>query len=180
MSPDKASQHIRISPLEDFPARRTAELGFLLALGLVLHWVEGFFPPPVPLPGVKLGLANLVPLVLLTSGRPREAFWVGTLRIVLGSALGGSFLGIGFFMSLAGGWGSFLGMLLLSRRTRAPLALSLWGAFCHNLGQWGVASLYLWSWGLLWYLPVLLGFSFPAGLLVGYLGSLFKHQRFGA
>jgi heptaprenyl diphosphate synthase len=158
----------------EYPARRVAELGFFLALGLILHWVEGFFPPL--LPGAKLGLANVVPFTLLLSGKPREAFFLNLLRILLGSFLGGNFLGVTFFMSLAGGLSAFLGMMLFLRGTTAPLWISVGGALCHNLGQWWVAFLYLRSWGLLWYLPVLLILSLPAGFLVGYLGMLLRNR----
>lgn len=158
------------------PARQVAGLGFLLSVGLILHWVENLIPSPFPLPGVKLGLANVVPFVLLLLGRPKEAIWVNLLRIFLGSFLGGNFLGISFYMSLAGGLSSLLGMMLLLRKNRVPLGVSIGGALCHNGGQWGVALFWVRSWGLLWYLPFLLLFSLPAGIVVGYLGMLFIRE----
>ncbi|MGC8778442.1 MAG: Gx transporter family protein [Candidatus Caldatribacteriaceae bacterium] len=173
----KAGESIKLASSEYVAARRVAELGFLLALGLVLHWVEGFFPPLVPLPGVKLGLANVVPLFLLLSGRPKEAVWINVLRILLGSFLGGNFLGIAFFMSFLGGVSSLLGMMLIYRRTHSALLLSVGGALFHNLGQWWMAVLWVRSWGLVFYLPFLLALALPAGCLVGYLGVLLRREE---
>lgn len=151
-----------------------------MALGLVLHWIENFFPPLLPLPGARLGLANVIPLVLLLSRRTKEAVWINVLRIFLGSFLGGNFLGIPFLMSLTGGVTSLLSMVLIHRRVNAPLWISVGGAFSHNLGQWWVAFLWMRSVEFIWYLPVLLVLSLPAGFLVGYLGILFRREEMEA
>ncbi|NSW77114.1 MAG: Gx transporter family protein [Candidatus Atribacteria bacterium] len=145
-----------------------------------MHWIENFFPPLLPLPGAKLGLANVVPLVLLLSGRTKEAVWINILRIFLGSFLGGNFLSIPFLMSLAGGVTSLLSMVLIHRRVNAPLWISVGGAFFHNLGQWWVAFLWVRSAEFIWYLPILLILSLPAGFLVGYLGILFRREEMEA
>ncbi|MEN3187584.1 MAG: Gx transporter family protein [Atribacterota bacterium] len=148
-----------------------------MALGLILHWIESFFPPLLPLPGMRLGLANVVPLVLLLSGKTKEALCINLLRIFLGSFLGGNFLSIPFLMSLVGGFTSLIGMVLVHRRCSTPLWISVGGAFFHNLGQWWVAFLWMRSETFLWYLPVLLALSLPAGFLVGYLGILFRREE---
>ncbi|MGQ9474447.1 MAG: Gx transporter family protein [Candidatus Caldatribacteriaceae bacterium] len=159
------------------PARQVAGLGFLLSVGLILHWVENLIPPFFPLPGAKLGLANVVPFVLLLLRKPKEAIWVNLLRIFLGSFLIGNFLGISFYMSLAGGLSSLLGMMLLARKNCSSLWVSIGGALCHNGGQWWVALFWVRSWGLLWYLPFLLSFSLPAGIVVGYLGMFLTREK---
>ncbi len=158
-------------------AHRMTELGFLLALGVVLHWVETLFPPLLPLPGAKLGLANVVTLLLLLEGRPKETVVIGIMRIFLASLLGGNFLGVAFFMSLGGGMNSILGMFLVQRKTTNPLFVSVGGALFHNFGQWLVAWLWMQSTGLVFYLPLLIVFSLPSGLLVGYLGMLFMRHE---
>lgn len=147
-------------------------VGFLAGLGVVLHIVEGCLPPLVPLPGVKIGLANVVTLVALFLFGAREAFLVLLLRVALGSLLSGTFLGISFFLSLGGGLSGFGAMYLAERRSTSPLWVSVWGALFHNLGQWVVASLYIQSRALLFYLPILLLLAIPAGVGVGYLGML--------
>lgn len=145
-------------------------VGLFTGLGTVLHVVEGFLPPPVPLPGIKIGLANVVTLVVLFLLSEKEAFCVSLLRIVLGSLLSGTFLGVTFFLSFGGGVSSFVAMCLARRRNFPPFWVSILGALFHNLGQWLVASLYMKSSVLLFYLPLLLLFAFPAGAFVGYLG----------
>lgn len=150
--------------------RSLVYVGFLTGLGTVLHVVEGFLPPPVPLPGVKIGLANVVTLVALFLLSEKEALCVSLLRIVLGSLFSGTFLGVTFFLSFGGGVSSFAAMCLARRRNFSPLWVSILGALFHNLGQWLVASLYIQSSILLFYLPFLLLFAFPAGAFVGYLG----------
>lgn len=154
-------------------------IGFLTGLGTVLHVVESFLPPPVPLPGVKIGLANVVTLVALFLLSEKEAFCVSLLRIILGSLLSGTFLGVTFFLSFGGGVSSFVTMCLARRKNVSPFWVSIMGALFHNFGQWLVASLYIQSSVLLFYLPLLLLFAFPAGAFVGYLGVfLLKREAF--
>jgi len=155
--------------------RRTVSLGtvgFLAGLGVVLHVIEGCLPPPVPLPGIKVGLANVVTLVALFLFGGREVLYVVLVRIVLGNLFSGTLLGIAFFLSLGGGLTSLGIMSVLRRRNASLLWTSLLGAVFHNLGQWVVASLYVQSRALLFYLPVLLFWAVPAGFGVGYLGTL--------
>ncbi|MCS7241549.1 Gx transporter family protein [Candidatus Caldatribacterium sp.] len=157
--------------------RSLVYVGFLGGLGTVLHAVEGFLPPPVPLPGVKIGLANVVTLVTLFLLSEREALCVALLRIVLGSFLSGTFLGISFFLSLGGGISSFVVMCFTKRGGISPFWVSVLGALFHNLGQWLVASLYLQSSVLLFYLPLLSLFALPTGAFVGYLGMLLLRKE---
>lgn len=147
-------------------------IGLCIGLGTVLHIVESVLPPPIPLPGVKIGLANVVTLVALFLCNGKEALCVSFFRIVLGNLLSGTFLGVAFFLSSGGGLSSFAAMYLAKRKGLPPLWVSILGALFHNLGQWLVASLYIQSSTLLFYLPVLLLFALPAGVGVGYLGML--------
>lgn len=89
-------------------------------------------------------------------------------------------MGIPFLMSLTGGVTSLLSMVLIHRRVNAPLWISVGGAFSHNLGQWWVAFLWVRSAEFIWYLPILLILSLPAGFLVGYLGILFRREEMEA
>lgn len=146
--------------------------GLLAGLGVVLHVLEGFLPPPVPLPGVKVGFANVVTLVALFLFGGKEAFCVSLFRIVLGNLLSGTFFGVAFFLSLGGGMSSFAVMYLARNRKLPPLWVSVFGALSHSLGQWAVAFWYVQSRGMLLYLPVLLVCALPAGVFVGYLGGL--------
>ncbi|QDX82065.1 heptaprenyl diphosphate synthase [Denitratisoma sp. DHT3] len=101
---------------------------------------------PLPLPGVKPGLANIVVLLVLLRHGWREAAWVALLRVFAGSLLMGQFLAPGFFLSLTGALLS-LGALALAahlpRRVFGPVTLSLVGAFAHIGGQVLLARFWL-------------------------------------
>lgn len=158
-------------------SRVLAEIGLCAALGIALHFVEGCFPPPLPLPGAKVGLANVATLVALFLWGEKEALFVVVLRVALGNLLSGTLLGISFFLSLGGGLSSLVAMSCVRKHGSSPLWVSMGGALFHNLGQWVVALLYIQSRGLLWYLPFLLGLSVPSGVFVGYLGTLIMRGR---
>ena len=114
------------------------------AAAIALTVVEAAIP--MPLPGVKPGLANIVILVVLARYGWRDAVWVSLLRVVAGSLLLGQFLAPGFFLSLAGAVVS-LGALGLARhlpqRWFGPVSQSLIAAYAHIAGQIAVARLWL-------------------------------------
>ncbi len=158
-----------ISVKTNTDAANVARLGILVSLGIVLHIVEGMLPSFF-LPGAKLGLANLVTLIILWRGNVVEATEVALLRIVLGNVLSGN-LGIGFFFSLGGGLASLVSMFFFKKRGFSLWGVSIMGALFHNLGQLVVAYIYMKSTGIFYYLPFLVIFSLPTGLLIGYLGQ---------
>lgn len=101
---------------------------------------------PLPLPGVKPGLANIITLVVLARWGWREAVWVALLRVLVGSLLLGQFLAPGFFLSLAGSLLSLAvlgGAAQLPGRWFGPVSHSILAAFAHIAGQLVVARLWL-------------------------------------
>jgi heptaprenyl diphosphate synthase len=101
---------------------------------------------PMPLPGVKPGLANIIVLVVLARYGWRDAAWVSLLRVVAGSLLLGQFLAPGFFLALAGALASLtaLGLAMyLPRRWFGAVSHSLFAAFAHIAGQLAVARWWL-------------------------------------
>ena len=114
------------------------------AAAIVLTVAEAAIP--LPLPGVKPGLANIVTLIVLARWGWREAAWVALLRVIVGSLVLGQFLAPGFFLSLVGGLAS-LAMLGLSahlpRRWFGPVSHSVLAAFAHIAGQLMVARIWL-------------------------------------
>ena len=114
------------------------------AAAIVLTVAEAAIP--LPLPGVKPGLANIVTLIVLARWGWREAAWVALLRVIVGSLVLGQFLAPGFFLSLVGGLAS-LAMLGLSahlpRRWFGPVSLSILAAFAHIGGQLLLARAWL-------------------------------------
>lgn len=155
------------------PAGRTHALtrfALLVAVAVILHVFEGLFPPPLPVPGARVGLANIVSLICLVSLGPRSAIQLVVLRTVLASLVGGGLLGFGFLLSFVAGLGSVLAMILLRRAGRdlfSLIGLSLFGALVHNLTQLVMAAVIVGHWGLMAYLPYMLLGSLPAGALTG-------------
>lgn len=146
--------------------RRLATLA-VAAVGLTL--AEAAIP--LPLPGVKPGLANIVTLVVLYRFGWRAAVWVSLLRIVAGGLALGTFLTPTFVMSLAGGLASLLVLALLVRLPRhlvGPVGLSVLAAFAHIGAQLGVVAVWLMPGvNLLPLLAVFLGAAWLSGLANG-------------
>lgn len=158
--------------------RKMTLVAILVALATVLHIIEAFFPSPLPIPGAKLGLANIVTLLTLVLFGWKTGFLVAFLRIMLGSLLSGSFLTTGFFLSFSGAMASTLAMALCLYFFSgfSLIGVSLAGAVFHNLGQLAMAALIIEHIGIFYYLPVLLLASIPTGILTGLLLKyLLKH-----
>jgi len=154
-----------------FSTRRLVYLSLLLAMATALHVLEGLFPIPLPFPGVKLGLANIVTLLVLYLYDLRAGLTLAIARVFLGSLLSGTFLAPGFLLGLTGAVASTLIMALLVKKTDcfSPLGISLAGAVGHNIGQLLMASLLLQNRAIFFYLPVLLLTAIPTGLVTGYV-----------
>jgi heptaprenyl diphosphate synthase len=154
-----------------FTTRRLVFLSLLIAMGTTLHVAEGMLPLPLPVPGVKLGLANIVTLWALSNYGTRDGMIVGVSRVFLGSLIGGVFLSPGFLLGLTGAVVSTLFMALLLKYTGcfSLIGISLAGAVGHNTGQLLAACLLLQSSSIFSYLPVLLLASIPTGLFTGYV-----------
>lgn len=151
-------------------ARRVALYGMLTALAFILSYVESLVPVTVGIPGVKLGLANLVVLIALYTLDLKGAFVISVIRIVLsGLTFGGLF---SMLYSLAGGLLSFAVMAILSRKKLfGTVGVSVCGGVAHNIGQLLVAMAVLETESVWYYFPVLLISGSVAGVLIGLLGG---------
>lgn len=151
--------------------KKLTTLGLSVALALILSYVESLLPPLVAVPGVKVGLPNIVILFLLYRYGWKEAASVSLIRLLLSAALFTGFAA--FFYGLAGAVLSLLGSALLKRSDRfSPLGVSVAGGVLHNLGQIALAALVLESGYLFAYLPVLLLSGTVAGAVVGGLSAI--------
>ena len=152
-------------------AKRITTCGLLIALAFVLSYVEHLVPIPIGIPGVKLGLANLVVLTTLYWLKPGEVLLISAARIALSGFLFGSLTGILF--SACGGLVSFTVMVLFQRSGKfSPLGVSVAGGVSHNLAQLAVAWLLIRTPGLAAYTPFLLLSGIVAGAAIGVLGGL--------
>lgn len=152
-------------------SRELARFALLVALAMVLSWLESMVPLSLAVPGVKLGLANLVVIFALYRLGPRQAAVISLVRVLLVTLTFGN--AFGFAYSLAGAALS-LGVMIPLRRSGkfSLLGVSIAGGVCHNIGQILVAMAVLGTAELLWYLPALLAAGTAAGVCIGAAGAL--------
>ncbi len=154
-------------------------LAVLITFAVVIHTVESALPLPMPVPGVRLGLANIITLLTLIMFGLRSGLLIAILRSVLGSLFVGGLLGFGFWLSITAGVTSCLTMalvLLLQKKGLVSLiSVSVLGAAVHNLTQLGLASLIIANPDLLiGYYPLLLLLSVPTGIFTGITANFLE------
>lgn len=146
-------------------AGQVAFLGFMLALALILSYVESLLPLTIGIPGVKLGLANLAVLLTLYAFGWKMALELNVLRVVLSGFLFGNLVAI--LYSMAGAVLSFGVMVILKKYHFRMSTVSIAGGVFHNLGQLVVAICVVENIHLLYYLPWLLAAGILTGALIG-------------
>lgn len=154
-------------------AKKTALYGILTAVALICGYLENLISLPVPVPGIKLGLANCIALLLVCKGDKRGAFFVNTVRTALSALLfSGPF---SLLFSLPAGIFSLAAAVLLSKcRSVTVLGLSVAAAAVHNTIQLAVASL-VFGGSVWYYLPFLLTSALVCGCVTGIVtGRLSK------
>ena len=161
------------STIELTPTREDRRIARHAAAAIVLTVAEAAIP--LPLPGIKPGLANIVTLVVLARWGWREAVWVSLLRVLAGSLLLGQFLAPGFFLSLSGALASLLVLGLavhLPARWFGPVSHSILAAFAHIGAQLVVARLWLVPHdGVFYLLPVFALAAVVFGLVNGLVAA---------
>ena len=151
----------------------------LTALALAFSYLENFFPLSlaIPIPGIKLGLANIVTVFALYALGPAQALLILTGRCLLGAVFAGNMNALIF--SLLGGFSAMLVMILLSRSRHLSIyGVSVGGAAAHNCGQIAAACLTLGSMAPLYYLPILLGASLITGAVTGVVPGAGPYEHF--
>lgn len=152
-------------------AKNIALYGLLTALALVLSYLESLVPLSVAVPGVKMGLPNIVVVFALYKMRRRDAVIISLVRVVLAALLFGNLFSL--IYSAAGAVLSLLVMLLLKKSGKfSCTGVSVAGAMAHNAGQVLAAIFVLDTGRLLYYLPVLCVSGTIAGICVGMLSAL--------
>ena len=146
---------------------RLTRLSLLTALALIIFIVELQIPNPVPIPGIKLGLANIITIYAVYHYRAGEIFLMLMIRIFLGAVFGGNLSALPF--SLAGGLLCLAGMLILRRFIDEEhlTAAGVIGAILHNTGQTAAAVAVMKTTAVLVYLPFLIFAGCIAGAFTG-------------
>lgn len=152
-------------------AKKTAYMGMLTALAFVFSYIEFLLPIHLGVPGIKLGLANLVVMVTLYTMGVKEAVTLSFVRILLTGFTFGNLSTM--IYSFAGGMLSLAIMILVKRwNLFSVTGVSVLGGVFHNLGQIIAAIFVVETMGLLYYLPVLILSGTITGILIGVLSSI--------
>ncbi|MGO5052254.1 Gx transporter family protein [Lachnospiraceae bacterium LCP25S3_G4] len=149
---------------------KVAYFGVFVSLALILSYVETLIPIQFAIPGVKLGLANLIVVIALYKMGTKEAFILSVVRVVLAGFLFGNLFSI--IYSLAGCALSLFIMVILKRKNGfSILGISIAGGVFHNVGQLLVAMFVVESFSISYYFPVLLVAGTITGLVIGILAN---------
>lgn len=151
-------------------AKKTAYCAVLVALAMIFSYIEAILPIHFGVPGVKIGLANLVIVTGFYYLSPGEVLLISITRMVLSSLLFGN--GVSFLYSFAGGMLSFLIMFLLKRTKKfSVIGVSIAGGVSHNIGQICAAAWITQNKAVLYYTPVLIAAGVFTGMLMGILSA---------
>lgn len=153
--------------------KKFTRLSMLLSLSVVLNIVESFIPFfSGTIPGLKVGLANIVILFVLYNYSFKDALSLSLLRVVLVGILRTGLFSITFFFSLGGAILSIVMMYLVHKVTKLSIiGVSVIGSISHSIGQIIVAILLVKNINIIYYLPWILLFALPAGILVGFIAK---------
>lgn len=150
--------------------KKVAYLGLLLAVALICSYIESLIPFYFGVPGMKLGLTNVVVIFVMYLIGPVEAITVSVLRVLISGFMFGNVFSI--LYSLAGALLSFFVMYLMKRFTTLHvISVSVAGGVFHNVGQLLVALCIVSNYNVFYYLPILLIAGVVTGLLIGIISQ---------
>lgn len=151
-------------------SKRVAGIGIFIALAMIFSYIEVLIPFSFGIPGVKLGVANIVVVTGLYMLKPQEVLFISILRIMLIGLLFGNVMTLSY--SLAGGVLSFVVMYLFKKiDSFSVIGVSAAGGVFHNLGQIIVAAFILKNEKILYYFPVLIIAGVVTGVLIGFVSD---------
>lgn len=152
-------------------AKKIASLSLLIALALIFSYVEAIIPYNPGIPGVKLGVANIVTIIALYTYGNKDAFIVNIVRVFIAGLL---FNGIfGACYAMAGAMVSLIGMIILKKtKLFSVVGVSMAGGVLHNLGQLLVAAFLISDLKIFFYFPVLMFSGIIAGIAVGIASTV--------
>jgi len=153
--------------------KKYARLSLLIALSVVLSLIESIIPIFNGLiPGLKLGLANTIILFTLYKYTVKDCIYVSIIRVFIVGILRTGIFSINFFFSLGGALAS-IGMMYIFKKIKklSIIGVSIIGSIFHSVGQIIVALLFVRNINMLYYLPLLLLFSIPTGIITGIISK---------
>ena len=151
-------------------AKRVAMAGIFVSLALIFSYVESLIPFNFGIPGIKLGLANVVIVTGLYLMKLPDVCLISMIRIFVSGLLFGNMMSL--IYSLSGGILSLIVMLLLKRTNKfSVIGVSISGAVCHNIGQIAAAIIVTGVPVIVYYLPVLMVVGIITGAVMGIIAS---------
>lgn len=152
--------------------KKIAILGMLTSLSLIIFMIESMIQPLIPVPGVKIGLANIITMLVLLYFSPVESFFVLLVRVIIGSIFAGQI--VSFTYSITGGILCIVVMTMANKffGRKNIMITSVFGGIFHNIGQFLVAFFVLELSGMVVYLPVLTIGGVVAGIFTGMVTYL--------
>lgn len=155
---------------------RLAKMGLLLALGMILSYVEALFPIAPSMPGVKIGLANMLVVLLLYSYGWKYGIIYQLSRILLTAMLFGNVFSCVY--SLAGAALSMAVMIGLKKSDFLDMAgVSMAGGIAHNIGQLLIAYFIVQNTAIGWYMPILLITGAVSGYVIGFISEILLKRK---
>lgn len=153
--------------------KKFTRLSMLLALSVVLNIIESVIPVLNGIiPGFKIGLANTVILFVIYMYSFKDALYISTLKVFLTGILRTGLFSITFFFSLGGAFLSVIAMSLAKKYTKLSIiGISVIGSLFHSIGQIIIAIFVLDMANMIFYLPIILIFAIPTGIVVGYISK---------
>ncbi len=159
------------------PTKKIALCGVLTALAMIFSYIESVIPVPIPVPGIKLGVANIAVITILYVLGVKEAIVINLLRIVLTSLLFGNVNS--FLFSISGAALSLTIMIIMKKLDFfSCIGVSVCGGVMHNIGQIIAAVFIMGSEAIVFYLSVLIVSGVFTGVVIGVVsGIVAKHVR---
>ncbi len=151
--------------------KRLTLMSLLLAAALIIFIIESAIPIIPPVPGIKMGLANVITLISLVWLGRRDTFVILILRVIIGSFFSGNIMTLAY--SMTGAILSYITMLPMLKiiGTKKLWAVSVVGAAAHNTGQIAAAVFITSTWQIIGYLPVLLLSAMVTGVFTGIIAT---------
>lgn len=165
---------------KNFSVKKLTQLSVLITIAVIIFVLEMQLPPLTPIPGIKMGLSNIITLVVMILFSRKDAFIVLMLRIIISSIFAGQMTA--FIYSIAGGLVSFCFMSLFTLFINKDKIwiISIFSAIGHNIGQIAVAILITSTWRIIFYLPILLISGIISGVFTGITAQLLLKKIQGA
>ena len=156
--------------------RKLTTLSMLTAIALTIFMVEAQIPPLTPVPGIQMGLSNIITVFIVFAMGPKEAAAVLFVRIFLGAVFAGNFSTI-----LYSGAGGFCAILITILLRKILTKKQLWvagvcGAIAHSLGQMAMAVVLTGTPGLIAYLPIMIIASMVSGTFTGFCAQMLVNR----